>query len=360
MWPTSQLTDILGITYPIIQAPMAIVTTPALAAAVAKAGGLGGFGCAVLSGDEIIQQVTEYRALTNNAHPIHLNFFTHNRPERDPGREQYARELVKPFYDGFGFADVPEPVEPFLPFGDETLDAVLAAKAEVVSFHFGLPAQRYVDKLRQERTLIMGCATTVGEAKVLAERGVDVICAQGWEAGGHRGTFDAPYAGGSVGTLALVPQIVDAVEIPVTAAGGICDGRGIAAALALGASGVQIGTAFLRCPESNVTDPHRAALRTARDEDTRLTRAFSGGLARGLRNSYLDALAPHDDALPPFPLMNPLSKPLRAASADADVPDCLPLWAGQGAPMTRDAGAGALVAALVSETEAILSRLGTA
>jgi len=360
MWPKNRLTGLLSITYPIIQAPMAIVTTPALAAAVAKAGGLGGFGCATQSGDEIIQQVTAFRALTNSAHPVHLNFFTHNRPERNPERERQARDLVKPFYHGFGLPEVPEPVEPFFPFGDEALDAVLAINAEIVSFHFGLPEQRFVDRLRQEGTLIMGCATTVGEARGLASRGVDVICAQGWEAGGHRGTFDAPYAGGSIGTLALVPQIVDAVDVPVTAAGGICDGRGIAAALALGASGVQMGTAFLRCPESNVTEPHRAALRTARDEDTRLTRAFSGGLARGLRNSYLDALAAHDDELPPFPLMNPLSKPLRAASAAADVPDCLPLWAGQAAPMTRDAGAGELVAQLVLETEAVLGRMGVA
>ncbi len=359
MWSNVRLCELFEIAHPVVQAPMATVTTPELAAGVAKAGGLGGLGCATLSVGEIRQQVESFRAQTSGGAPIHLNFFVHKPPVRDEVKEQRARALVKPFYDRFQI-DVPDIKEPFQPFGEKEMEAILALKVEIVSFHFGLPDQALVERLKTEGVKLIGCATSVSEAMSLASRGVDAICAQGWEAGGHRGTFEASYAAGSIGTMALVPQIVDAVGLPVIAAGGITDGRGMAAAMMLGADGVQMGTAFLRCPEAILTDPQRRAIRDAEAENTRLTRAFSGGLARGLRNAYLDGLAPHDDELPPFPLMNTLSKPLRTASAKADVQDCLPLWAGQAAKLARAEKAEELVASLIDDCRRVLGTRGVA
>jgi len=220
-----------------------------------------------------------------------------------------------------------------------------------------LPDQHYVEALKEVGTLILCTATTPAEARYLAERGVDAIIAQGWEAGGHHGFFQLS-KGAQMGTMALVPQVVDAVSVPVIAAGGIADGRGIAAALALGAAGVQIGTAFLTCTESAAPAPHRAALLASDGSDTRTTKAYSGRPARGVVNSYMTALEPHEDELPDFPLMNTVTGPLRRAGAAAGSPDFVSLWSGQAVGLNRDTTAAELVARLVDETRAVLSRLG--
>lgn len=357
MWLDTKLCALLKIKYPILQAPMAITTTPALAAAVAEAGGLGALGCAVLSAKEIEQQVVRYRELTGGRFPIHLNFFVHERPKRDAARDSHARKLVQRFYDDYKAGAAPEPHEPFLPLSSEIADVVIALRVEIVSFHFGIPPRDTLQRFKKAGITLMSSATTVEEAKYLEQAGIDVLIAQGWEAGGHRGTFLGSHDAGTVGTIALVPQMVDAVDVPVVAAGGIADGRGVLAALALGASGVQLGTAFLQCPEANVTEPHRQILRTAAESDTRITRAFSGRPARSLRNRYLDGLAEHDLELPDFPLMNPLSKPLRVASEAAGVPDCLPLWCGQGVRLTRPQSARDVVTILVAQVERLTTTM---
>lgn len=353
MWKKNDLTELLGVRYPIIQAPMALVTTPALAAAVAAEGALGSLGCATLSGSEVEDQIDGFRKRTGGKYPIHINFFVHQRPTNDPQASSKARELVAPFYARFGIDEVPQPTEPFFPFDDERLAAVLKARPEIVSFHFGLPSEEVLQTLRSAGIKIMSAATTVKEAKLLEQAGVDAVIAQSYEAGGHRGTFAGDFSTGLIGAMALIPQIADAIKIPVIAAGGIMDVRGIKAAFALGASGVQMGTAFLRTPEANVTPPHRRALAECTEDDTRLTRAFSGGSARSLRNRFLDELAPHDKDLPCFPFMNPLSKPLRMASLNADTPDCLPLWSGQAAPLAREIAAGQVVRDLIRSFEAV-------
>lgn len=357
MWLDTKLCALLKIKYPILQAPMAIVTTPELAASVAKAGGLGALGCAVLSAKEIEEQVVRFRALTGGHLPIHLNFFVHERPKRDSERETNAKKLVQNFYDDYKAGAVPEPHEPFFPLNNEIADVVVALRVEIVSFHFGVPSRDIIHRFKSAGTTLMSSATTVEEAQHLEQAGIDAVIAQGWEAGGHRGTFLGSHDAGTVGTIALVPQMVDAVDVPVIAAGGIADGRGVLAALVLGASGVQLGTAFLQCPESNVTEPHRQSLRTAAESDTRITRAFSGRPARSIRNRYLDGLAEHDLDLPAFPLMNPLSKPLRVASEAANLPDCLPLWCGQALRLARPQTASEVVTSIVSQVEELTTTM---
>jgi nitronate monooxygenase len=349
MWPKRDLLDLLGIAHPILQAPMAGATTPALAAAVSNAGGLGALGCAMLSPDGFRDEYRQAAGATNR--PLHVNFFVHRPPAIDADAAARAQDLVRPFYDELGLGPVPaaEPIP--VPFDGAMCAAVLEARPPVVSFHFGLPDGPAVSALKQAGIVVLSSATTVAEAVHLAGSGVDAVIAQGWEAGGHRGTFLDGESGGTVGTMALVPQVVDAVDVPVIAAGGIADGRGIAAAFALGASGVQMGTAFLTCPEAAVPSAHKMALLNARDEDTRITRAFSGRPARGLANRYTDAMAPHEDALPDFPLMNTLSGPLRKASAAQGSPDFVALWSGQAASLNRSLPAADLLARLIDEAQ---------
>jgi len=326
MWPDRRICDLLGIEHPIIQAPMAGSDSPALAAAVANAGGLGSIGCAMMSPERFSEVYAETRAATNGA--LNMNFFAHAEPGFDEQKAARARALLAPFYMELDLGEVPDAAETNFPFGEAILNAVMAARPRVVSFHFGLPDARFIFALKAAGTVILCSATTPAEARDLEARGVDAIIAQGWEAGGHHGYYLTD-KGAQMGTMALVPQVVDAVKVPVIAAGGIADGRGIAAALALGAAGVQIGTAFLTCAETGVPEPHRAALLASDGSDTRPTKAFSGRPARGVINSYMTAMEAHEDELPDFPLMNTVTGPLRKASAVAGSPDFLSLWSGQ-------------------------------
>ena len=355
MWPRTDLLDLLGIEQPIIQAPMAGSATPALAAAVGNAGGLGSLGCATLSLDQLRTTAGELRAATNR--PFNLNFFAHHPPKENADVDALTRRRLKPFYQEMSLGEVPKAVElPFGSFDADTLAVLLEIEPAVVSFHFGLPAPEMVAAIRRAGCRLLCSATTVAEARSLAAAGVDAIIAQGWEAGGHRGTFDVSFEDFGVGTLALVPQIVDAVEVPVIAAGGIADGRGIAAAFALGASGVQMGTAFLSCPEANVSAMHRDALRRASDQDTRLTRAFSGRPARARNNRYIDAMAEHRRPLPAFPRMYGFTDPLRQAAAAGDDPNFQFLLYGQAAALNRELPAAELVETLVAEAQEVLGR----
>jgi nitronate monooxygenase len=294
------------------------------------------------------------RDRTNRA--FNLNFFCHQPPGDDASRNARAVALLEPFFRELELGDVPAVRASNFPFGREMLELMLQLRPHVVSFHFGLPEPSMVGALKDAGVVVLSSATTPREARRLEAMGVDAVIAQGVEAGGHRGHFDAADAASCIGTFALVPQVVDAVDVPVIAAGGIADGRGIAAALMLGASGVQVGTAFLGCEEAGVPRAHRAALAAASAEDTAVTRAFSGRPARGIRNRYMDAMSAHEQELPDFPLMNTLTGPLRKASAAAGDGDFLALWAGQAVGLNRAMPAAVLVETLVAETRARLGQ----
>jgi nitronate monooxygenase len=350
-WHHSALTELLGTDHPIVQAPMASVTTPSLAAAVSEAGGLGSLGCANLGLEDLRAQIRAVRAVTSR--PFNVNFFCHVEPVGDIEREGRMRERLEPFYRELGL-EQPESVQAQRrSFYAAQLEILLDERPPVVSFHFGLPAQEHIQALKEAGAAVMCSATTVEEAAWLEARGVDAIIAQGYEAGGHRGTFLTPFAAAQIGTLALVPQIRSAVRRPVVAAGGIMDGRGIAAAFMLGASGVQLGTAFLLCPESATSVPYRRALQSPAARHTRVTRAFSGRPARAIVNRLAEGLADAEEEALAFPLQLALTRPLQQAGAGGDSADFLAMWAGQGAPLARVMPAGDLVSLLVHETEAV-------
>jgi nitronate monooxygenase len=356
MWPRRDLIDLLGIEHPIVQAPMGGESTPMLAVAVCNAGGLGGLGCSFMSLEELRAKADEIRSGTNR--PFNLNFFAHPAPREDPDVNAQTRARVAPFYGELRLANVPDRGEaPCDTFNEAKLSVLLDIRPKVTSFHFGLPPPDMVRALRDVGSVILCTATTVAEARMLNDAGVDAIIAQGWEAGGHRGTFATSFEDFGVGTMALVPQVVDAVDVPVIAAGGIADGRGIAAAFALGASGVQLGTAFLSCPEANISDTWRAALRHARDDDTRLTRAFSGRPARARNNRYIESMAEHRISLPDFPTMYGFSEPLTRASAEAGNTDFEFLLYGQAAALNRELPAADLMARLIDEAQSVLARM---
>lgn len=279
-WPDSRFLQLAGIECPLLQAPMAGAGRISLAIAVAQAGGLGALPCAMLTPDRIVAQMAAIRAAT--AHPVNLNFFCHKNPVLDPARDARWRERLAAYYSEMGVDPNAAPAGPVRkPFDDDACTAVEECRPEVVSFHFGLPEPALLGRVRATGARILGCATTVEEARWLEARGCDAIIAQGWEAGGHRGMFLTSDIARQVGTMALVPQLVDAVRVPVIAAGGIADGRGVAAAIALGAAGVQIGTAYLICPEATIGATHRELLRAADDGATVVTNVYTGRPARG-------------------------------------------------------------------------------
>lgn len=355
MWPDTRLQDLLGIEHPIIQAPMAGSSTPAMAAAAANAGCLGSLGCAFMSPDAYSAAFQQTRTATNRR--LNMNFFCHTPPREDAEKSALARRLLEPLFNEMGAGEVPT-IEPTnFPYGPEIHHAVLASRPGVVSFHFGLPDAAFVKELKAAGTVVLCSATTAAEARDLEARGVDAIIAQGWEAGGHHG-FYLTGQGAQIGTMALVPQVVDAVAVPVIAAGGIADGRGIAAALALGAAGVQIGTAFLSTAEAATSPAHRRELARVDGADTAPTRAFSGRPARGVVNRYMREMAAYEHSLPDFPLLNTATGPLRKASAAADSGDFQSLWAGQAVGLSRETTVADLVEALVTETRAVLARFG--
>jgi nitronate monooxygenase len=269
-----------------------------------------------------------------------------------------ALARVAPYFSELGLAPPALPELPADLFRDQ-LAAALDSGASAFSFTFGIMPADVIDAVKARGTFLMGTATTVDEAMALERAGVDAVVVQGSEAGGHRGTFGGDFGAGMVGTIALVPQVVDAVRVPVIASGGIMDGRGIAAALALGASAVQMGTAFLTCDEAGIPEAYKAAILAAREDGTRLTRAFSGRPARGIVNRFMTEVERDAAAILPFPLQNALTRPLRAAAARQGRPEFLSLWAGQGVRMARRQSAARLIARLAGETDATLRRLAT-
>ena len=354
-WKQNGLTDQLNLNVPIFQAPMAGAATPAMAAAVSRGGGVGGLGCSLQSPDKIREDCEAIRAKTNGAYNI--NFFVHKDPILDAARGEAAREQLAPYYEEMEIEEVPAATASSEPFDEAYLDTILEIMPPVLSFHFGLPRNDLFLVVKEAGLFTISSATNVREAIMLDAAGIDAIVAQGFEAGGHRGTFEEPYEDGWVGTMALVPQIVDAVSVPVIASGGIMDGRGIAAALALGADAVQLGTAFLSCPESAIPEVHRTTLADARDDQTRLTSAFSGRPARGIENRFIREMKGGEAEFPDFPILNTLTGPLRKSSAQAGRPDFVSLWAGQGVGMSRTMSSADLLDTLVAETDEALERL---
>ncbi len=348
MWPDRRLLDLVGVELPIVLAPMAGVMDFELVAAVSDAGGLGSLPCAMLSADKMRDEIAKVRART--AKPININFFCHTPPTPNNAREAAWRERLKPYYQELGVDPAaPVPSSNRAPFDKAFLEAVLELQPKVVSFHFGLPDPALYEPLKRAGIVIFGCATTVAEARWLEERGVDAIVAQGFEAGGHRGIFLSEDIATQVGTLALVPQIASAVKVPVIAAGGIADGRGIAAAFALGAAGVQIGSAYMHCSEAKLAKSHRASLKSARDDGTVLTNVMTGRPARGFLTRVVREVGPISDLAPEFPLAGGALAPLRAKAEAAGIGDFTNQWAGQAAALGRDLPAGEATRRLAAE-----------
>jgi len=360
----TRVTEMLGLPHPIIQAPLAGGgDTPALVAAVCDAGGLGSIGATYLSPHQITATCAAVRARTDR--PFGINLFVPEGSLPDDIATGAAMARVAPFYEELGLPR-PEPPSLVARDFDAQLDAALGGGASLFSFTFGMLPVSALRKVQTRGLTLAGTATTVDEAIALDRAGIDIVVAQGSEAGGHRGSFAEPvdaaaFERGMIGTLALVPQIVDAVRVPVVASGGIMDGRGIAAALALGASGAQLGTAFLTCEEAGVPDAYKQAIMDAHEDQTRMTRAFSGRPARGIVNRFMREVEapwwPQQFSILPFPLQNALTRPLRAAAAKQGRAEFLSLWAGQGVRMSRRMKAADLVATLVRETEAAIASL---
>ncbi|MBI1201402.1 MAG: hypothetical protein GC182_02710 [Rhodopseudomonas sp.] len=357
MWTDRRLLDLLHIEHPIVLSPMAGVADAALAIAVAQAGGLGSIPCGMLDVAQTRAQVDTFRAAAGGK-PVNLNFFVHAMPARNNTREHDWREALAPYYRELGVDPAAAMASASrMPFDDAMCALLEEVRPEVVSFHYGLPADALLRRVKAAGCKVLSSATTVAEARWLADNGCDAVIAQGFEAGGHRGMFLSLDTATQVGTFALLPQIVDAVTVPVIAAGGIADARGIVAALALGAAGVQIGTAYLHCPESKVTPPHRAALKEARDDATVLTNVISGRPARGFVNRLIREMGPMSDLAPDFPYAGAAVQPLHAKAQAQGSGEFSGMLAGQAAALGRAVPAQALTHSLVETAQALLRRM---
>ncbi|HEY5893917.1 MAG TPA: nitronate monooxygenase [Chthoniobacterales bacterium] len=341
------LHELLGIELPIIQAPMAGAQASALAVAVCNAGGLGSLPCAMLSIDAMRQELAAIRAQTTG--PFNVNFFCHTPPPPDPVAEAAWRGVLATYYEEFGIDGKAIPSGPGrAPFTAEAAGVLAEFKPAVVSFHFGLPSAELLAQVRSWGARILSSATTVEEALWLEAHGADIIVAQGLEAGGHRGIFLSDDLTTQVGTLALLPQVVRAVRLPVVAAGGIASAEGVVAAMALGAAGVQIGTAYLLCPETTLSAVHRAALKAESARHTALTNIFTGRPARGIVNRIIRELGPIHPAVPAFPLATTAITPLRTQAESRGSGEFSPLWSGQNASGCREISAAQLTRALAA------------
>jgi nitronate monooxygenase len=345
------LQKLLGIELPILQAPMAGVQGSALAIAVSNAGGLGALPCAMLGPDALRGEIAAIKARTSK--PFNVNFFCHALPSPNAEREAAWRRTLAPYHAELGVDPATVTAGPArAPFSAEALEAIRAFAPAVVSFHFGLPSPDLLAEVRTWGARILSSATTVEEALWLEARGVDAIIAQGLEAGGHRGMFLSGDLDTQVGTFALLPQIVRAVKVPVVAAGGIADARGVAAALALGAQGVQIGTAYLLCPEATTSAVHRAALKSDAARRTAVTNVFTGRPARSIVNRIVREVGPINAVAPAYPLATSALAPLRARAESQGSGDFSPLWSGQNATGCKDVPAADLTRELASALHA--------
>ena len=356
MWPDRRLIDLFKTEFPIVLAPMAGVMDADLVIAAAQGGALGSLPCAMLSAGKAREQVNIIRQRVSA--PVNMNFFCHEAVAADPAQEAAWKERLTPYYKEYGL-DPAAPVNAAnrAPFDSAMCAVVEELKPEVVSFHFGLPEKGLLARVKAAGCKVISSATTVKEAIWLEENGAEAIIAQGAEAGGHRGMFLTDDISEQPGTFALVPQVADAVHVPVIAAGGVADGRGIAAAFALGAAGVQIGTAYLHCPESKVSAPARMALAQGRDDSTVITNVMTGRPARGLVNRVMREVGPISPIAPEFPHAATALAPLKAAAEKLGRLDFTNLWAGQAVRLGRDMPAAELTRALAGSALARLSEM---
>jgi len=356
MWPDRRLIDLFRTEFPIVLAPMAGVMDAELVIAAAQGGALGSLPCAMLSAEKAREQINIIRQRVSA--PVNMNFFCHKQAPVDPSQEAVWKERLASYYKEFDL----DPAAPInaanrAPFDGAMCEVVEELKPEIVSFHFGLPEQGLLARVKAAGCKVVSSATTVKEAIWLEENGADAIIAQGAEAGGHRGMFLTDDISEQPGTFALVPQVADAVHVPVIAAGGVADGRGIAAAFALGAAGVQIGTAYLRCPESKVSTSARLALAQGRDDSTVITNVMTGRPARGLANRVMREVGPISPVAPAFPHAATNLAPLKAAAEKQGRLDFSNVWAGQAVRLGRDMPAAELTRALAGAALARLAKL---
>ena len=354
-WYANSFSKALGLKYPIIQAPMASAASVELAAAVSNAGGLGSLG---LSYHKLENIISDYNKITNKTnHSVNLNFMTHKNPSINVTKNKKFKNHITKYYKEYGINYIPKINNTCETFNTDQLNLLLHMNPKVVSFHFGLPKAAFIKKIKEQNIYIISSATTVEEAKILENSGADAVIAQGFEAGGHRGTFHSSYKEGEIGLFSLLPQIVDNVQLPVIAAGGIADGRGIAAAFMLGAKGVQLGTAFLTCPEASVHPLWIKALNNSKERETRITSAFTGRPARGIVNRLLREMDGKENILPDFPTVGSIIKPLANSASLIGDEDFLSLWAGQSAPMSQNIPARDLIEKLVKEVSDIFKNI---
>lgn len=350
----TRIAKLLNIEHPIIQAPMAGgATTPDLVAAVSNAGGLGSLGAGYTSPDALRETISRIRNLTDR--PFAVNLFVPEAFEVNPELVDRTNELMQPYREDLGI-EAPAGVSPYAPPFEDQLAVVLEERVPVFSFTFGVPEEEQLSGLKEAGITVFGTATTVREALALEEAGVDAVVGQGAEAGGHRGTFLGSHADALVGTIVLIPQLADAVSVPVIASGGIMDGRGLAAALVLGAEAAQMGTAFLTTQESGAHPQYKEAVLGATEEDTAVTRAFSGKPARGIKNRFLLEMDGHDEETPPYPVQNAWTKDIRAAAREQNRPELMSLWAGQASRLGSSQTAADLVERIVVEANAALQQ----
>jgi nitronate monooxygenase len=351
-------TELVGVELPVVQAPMAGFVGSEVVAAVAQAGGLGSLPCALLGPDDVRAEVAAIRERT--ARPLNLNFFCHPDPSTDAAVLRAWLERLEPYYRELGLDLPTEEVDlGRLSFDGTAAEVVEEVRPAVVSFQFGLPDGALLDRVRATGAKVISTATTVAEARWLEEHGCDAVIAQGVEAGGHRGMFLTTDVSTQVGTLALVPQVVDAVSVPVVAAGGIADGRGVAAALALGAAAVQVGTAYLLCPEALTSAVHRDALAAAEADGTAVTNVLTGRPARALVTRVVAEVGPLSDAAPEFPLASVALMPLRAAAEARGATHFTSMWSGQAAALARQLPAAELTRLLAEDAADRLRALNT-
>jgi|ERR1700733_6238484 nitronate monooxygenase len=353
-WNVTRISSSLGIEYPIIQGPLGGLSTQRLTATVSNFGGLGSFGAHGLNPSAIKDVIAEIRMLTSKPFAINLWVSMEDEGARTSGSEAFARSLASLSGHIQALGGMLPTFAPYVPVKfEDQVRVLLDAKVPVFSFIYGIPPKEILDECRAQGILTIGTATTPDEAVVLEQAGVDVVAASGFESGGHRGSFLRPSEESLTGTFSLVPQIVDSVSVPVVAAGGIADARGVVAAFALGAEGVQIGTAFLACEESGASPLHRNALLSGNARRTGLTRGFTGRLARGIHNQLLEELNRPGIEILPYPLQRILLKNLTVVAEEAAKPEFLQLWAGQSANLSRQSDAKTLLKTLISGVSAV-------
>ncbi|MFG6117582.1 NAD(P)H-dependent flavin oxidoreductase [Halobacillus sp. MO56] len=345
----NEVTSLLNIEFPIIQAGMAGgVTTPELVAAISNAGGLGTIGAGYMTAEDLQTAIQETKKRTDK--PFGVNVFVPEEVHVAKADISFANELLRSFHEELQIEPTEEVSYSSSTF-QKQLDVIVEENVPVCSFTFGVPTEKVISRLKSHQIRLIGTATTVKEAIINEDAGIELVVAQGSEAGGHRGTFAASFEQGTVGTMSLIQRTAARVSIPVIAAGGIMDARGFVAATKLGAKGVQMGTAFLTSPESGAKPLHKQAILESSGDDTVLTRSFSGKPARGIENAFIRQMRQHEQALPPYPIMNTLTKTLRKAAAAQNKPEYLSLWAGQNASLSRELPAGQLIQQMVEDIE---------